>query len=191
MPDVAGAKIDAIKTVKASVSLARFGAECKTVQAPRSARSIRTEKTSASLARFGAGAKIGAIRTEKASASLARFGAECKTAQAPRSARSGRMRRRPPSRASAPSAIRRRRQYRRDQTCRGLRFALEMQDSTTVSTMARVIFDDLLCNKLGLAISWVVRRVVVRCVRDESKRDRCAGSSHDDGALHIGWVRKL
>ncbi|KAE9155645.1 hypothetical protein PF004_g32733, partial [Phytophthora fragariae] len=79
----AGAKIGAIRPEKASASLARFGAECKTVQAPRLARSIRTEK---------------------AAASLARFGAECKTAQAPRSARSGRMRRRPPSRASAPSA---------------------------------------------------------------------------------------
>ncbi|KAE9330181.1 hypothetical protein PF001_g511 [Phytophthora fragariae] len=79
----AGAKIGAIRPEKASASLARFGAECKTVQAPRLARSIRTEK---------------------AAASLARFGAECKTAQAPRSARPGRMRRRPPSRASAPSA---------------------------------------------------------------------------------------
>ncbi|KAE8915986.1 hypothetical protein PF005_g4560 [Phytophthora fragariae] len=41
VPNVAGAKIDAIKTVKASASLARFGAECTTAQAPRLARSVR------------------------------------------------------------------------------------------------------------------------------------------------------
>ncbi|KAE9269530.1 hypothetical protein PR003_g31119 [Phytophthora rubi] len=109
----AGAKIGAIRTEKASASLARFGAECNTAQAPRSARSGRRRRrprsrTSAPSAKRRR-RKIGAIRTEKASASLARFGAECKTAQAPRSARSGRRRRRPRSRTSAPSARRRRR----------------------------------------------------------------------------------
>ncbi|KAE8999018.1 hypothetical protein PR003_g24040 [Phytophthora rubi] len=36
--DGAGAKIGAMRTEKASASLAHFGAECKTAQAPRSAR---------------------------------------------------------------------------------------------------------------------------------------------------------
>ncbi|KAE8951191.1 hypothetical protein PR002_g33051, partial [Phytophthora rubi] len=105
-------KIGAIRTEKASASVARFGAECKTAQAQdrrdqdgegvglsralrrrveagagaRSARSGRRRRRPQSRASAPSARrrrrKIGAIRTEKASASVARFGAECKTAQA-------------------------------------------------------------------------------------------------------------
>ncbi|KAE9046157.1 hypothetical protein PR002_g1793 [Phytophthora rubi] len=134
--DGAGAKNGAIRTEKVSASLARFGAKCKTAQAPRSARSGRRRRrprsrASAPIARQrdqdGEGVGLArtlrrrlqdsAIRTEKASASLARFGADCKTA------RSGRRRRRPRSRASALSAGRRRRQERRDQDGEGVGLA--------------------------------------------------------------------
>ncbi|KAE8991719.1 hypothetical protein PR002_g20767, partial [Phytophthora rubi] len=82
----AGAKIGAIRTEKASASLANFGAECKTAQAQdrrdQDGEGVGLARALRRRVQDGAGAKIGAIRTEKASASVAHFGAECKTAQA-------------------------------------------------------------------------------------------------------------
>ncbi|KAE8952314.1 hypothetical protein PR002_g32711, partial [Phytophthora rubi] len=122
-----------------SASVAHFGAECKTAQAQdrrdQDGEGVGLSRALRRRVVRRRRRKIGAIRTEKASASVARFGAAWKPAQAQdrrdqdgegvglsralrrrvedgagaRSARSGRRRRRPQSRASAPSARRRRR----------------------------------------------------------------------------------